>query len=77
MTGAFHALVQAGANIHLQPSLYKCHMYGTPGTAAYQRGTPVAQTLHIPHAEQGFIAAGTPIGPPLSLIHISEPTRPY
>ena len=23
----------------------------------------MAQTLHIPHAEQGFIAAGTPIGP--------------
>ena len=24
----------------------------------------VAQTLKIPHAQQGFIAAGTPIGPP-------------
>ena len=31
MTGAFHTLIQAGASIHLQPSLHKCHVYGTPG----------------------------------------------
>ena len=26
MTGAFHTLIQAGANIPLQPSLHKCHV---------------------------------------------------
>ena len=45
------------------PSLHKCHVYGTPGTAAFNAARTVAQTLHIPHAEQGFITAGTPIGP--------------
>ena len=64
MTGAFHTLIQAGANIRLQPSLHKCHVYGTPGTAAFNAARTVAQTLNIPHAQQGFIAAGTPIGPP-------------
>ena len=64
MTGAFHTLNQAGANIRLQPSLHKCHVYGTPGTAAFNEARTVAQTVRIPHAEQGFIAADTPIGPP-------------
>ena len=87
-TGAFHTLIQAGANIRRQPSLHKCHVYGTPGTAALNAALnaarTVAQTLNIRHAQQGLIAAGTPVGPPayitqhvLSLIHISEPTRPY
>ena len=35
MTGAFHTLILAGAHIRLQPSLHKCHVYGTPGTAAF------------------------------------------
>ena len=64
MTSAFHTLIQACANIQLQPSLHKCHVYGTPGTAAFNAARTVAQTLHIPHTEQGFIAAGTPIGAP-------------
>ena len=64
LAGAFHTLTHAGAGINLRPSLHKCKVYGTPGTAAFNAARTVAQTLNIPHAEQGFIAAGTPIGPP-------------
>ena len=48
MTGAFHTLIQAGTNIRLHPSLHKCHVYGTPGTAAFNAACTIAQTLHIP-----------------------------
>ena len=44
----------------------------TCGTAAFNAARNVAQTLNIPHAEQGFIAAGTPISPPTYITqHVS------
>ena len=64
MASAFHTLIHAGATINLSPSLHTSQVYGTPGIIAFSAARAVAQTLNIPHAEQGFIAAGTPIGPP-------------
>ena len=72
MTGAFHTLIQAGAKIHLQHSLHIIHVYETPGTAAFNAARTVASTLNMPHAQHGFIAAGTPIGPPAYITqHVS------
>ena len=72
MTYAFHALIQGGANIRLQLSLHKCHVYGTPGTAAFNAARTIAQTLNIPLAQHAFIAVGTPIGPPAYITqHVS------
>ena len=40
-------------------------MYGPHGTAAFNSARTAAQALNIPSDEQGFIAAGAPIGPPI------------
>lgn len=38
-------------------------VYGTLNTASFQAASLVAASVNIHHAGQGFVAAGTPIGP--------------
>jgi hypothetical protein len=56
------ALAKEGAAIGLTPSPHKCLLYGTPGTSAWHVAGILSEATHIHHAEEGFIAAGTPIG---------------
>jgi hypothetical protein len=58
---AIDTLTEDGAAIGLSPSP-QCLLYGAPGTAAFHIAGILTEHADIDHAQQGFVAAGTPIG---------------